>query len=116
MAPGTVNDSARTLQAELAKFNKDGEGTLTTGGTGTAYTLTLNTTPAALTDGLSFAATVATLNTGGATTLVVTPSGASAFSSKKIKTWHYGTQIDPYAGAMVANGHYLFQYDSAADS
>jgi len=116
MAPGTVNDSARTLQSELAKFNKDNEGTLTTAGTATAYTLTLNTTPAALADGLAFSATASITNTGGATTLVVTPSGASAFASKKIKVYQAGVEGDPTAGSIVVGNHYLFQYDSAADS
>lgn len=116
MAPGTVNNSAREVQAELAKLQADFGGTLTTGGTATAYTLTLTTAPAALTDGLSFWATANITSTGGATTLIVTPSGGAAFASKKIKTYAAGTEQDPTAGSLIAGQHYYFQYDSAADS
>jgi hypothetical protein len=116
MSPAAVNDSARAVQAELAKLILDEGGSLHLGGTGTAYTLTLNTTPAALTDGLAFSATAITASTGGSTTLVVTPSGGTAFTAKKIKVFQSGVESDPTSASMIANGHYLFQYDSAADS
>lgn len=116
MAPSAVNDGMRAVQADIAKLVKDTDGTLTLGGTATAYTLTLNTAPAALSDGLYFWATANTTNTGGATTLVVTPSGGSAFASKKIKVYQSGAEGDPTAGSIIAGNHYLFQYDSAADS
>lgn len=41
-APSSVNDSARAMMAALAKFFADSAGSLTTGGTSTAYTLTTN--------------------------------------------------------------------------
>lgn len=116
MSPGTVNDSAREVQAELAKLLKDYDGTLLTSGTATAYTVTLNTTPAALSDGLSFMATAGTTNTGGATTFVVTPSGASAFASKKIKVYQSGVEGDPTAGSIIAGNRYRFTYRAAGDS
>jgi hypothetical protein len=116
MNPNAVNDGMREVQAEIKKLELDGGGSLTLGGTATDYTLTLNTTPAALTDGLAFSATCATAATGGSTTLTVTPNGGAAFSSKKIKVFQSGAEGDPTANAMLASGHYLFQYDSAADS
>src|SRR5947207_15867764 len=41
-APSAVNDSARAEMAAVAKWRDDISGTLTTGGTSTAYTLTTN--------------------------------------------------------------------------
>jgi microcystin-dependent protein len=42
MAPSAVNDSARAMMARLAEWRDDISGTITTGGTSTAYTVTSN--------------------------------------------------------------------------
>jgi microcystin-dependent protein len=42
MAPSVVDDSARALMARVAEWRDDISGSLTTGGTSTAYTLTTN--------------------------------------------------------------------------
>ena len=42
MAPSAVNDSARAMMARTAEWRDDISGTLTTGGTSTAYTLASN--------------------------------------------------------------------------
>ena len=42
MAPSAVNDSARAMMARLAEWRDDVSGTITTGGTSTAYTVTSN--------------------------------------------------------------------------
>src|SRR5882672_7233502 len=39
MAPSAVNDSARAMMARLAEWRDDVSGTITTGGTSTAYTV-----------------------------------------------------------------------------
>jgi microcystin-dependent protein len=41
-SPSSVNDSARAMMARLAEFRNDTSGTIVTGGTSTAYTVTSN--------------------------------------------------------------------------
>ena len=50
MAPSGVNDSAREVMAAVAKWYQDQQGSLTTGGSASAYTLTTNGDYAALSD------------------------------------------------------------------
>src|ERR1700751_4048782 len=42
MSPSSVNDSARAMMARTAEWRDDVSGTITTGGTSTAYTVTSN--------------------------------------------------------------------------
>lgn len=50
MQRSSVNDSARENMAALARWYKDGNGSLTSAGSGSAYTLTTNAADAALSD------------------------------------------------------------------
>lgn len=113
--PGTVNDSGRAVMAVHAAELADNNATLTTGGTGAAYTVTSNLTPASLATGLRLRLKMNATNTG-ACTLNVTPNGGAAFGAKAIKVVGVGGEADPVAGVIQVNGHYNFNYDSGANS
>src|ERR1044071_5475637 len=78
-APSSVNDSARNEMAVLAKWRDDNNGSLATGGTSTAYTLTTNTvfTTLALMDNQTLAFTMH-VTSGATPTLNVDSLGAKA--------------------------------------
>ena len=80
MAPSTVNDVIREVMAAVSRWYEDAQGGLVSSGTGAAYTLTSNSTHAALADQsvLVFRAHLA--NTGAAT-LNVDSLGAKAIQS-----------------------------------
>lgn len=115
LGDATADTDALNRQIADARYLSQSAPTL--GGTATAYTLTLaSAKPSSLANGFMFWANANITNTGGATTLVVTPNSGSAFASKKIKVLQTGTESDPSAGAMIAGNRYLFVYDSSADS
>jgi hypothetical protein len=105
-APSSVNDSARAMMAVVAKYRDDTAGTLTTGGTATAYTLTTNTvfTTLALLSGqqlkVKFNAT-----SGAAPTLNVDGLGAKALQL------YSGTAIP--TGMIIANSIWDVTYDNS---
>lgn len=117
--PSTVNGSARAMMAGIREHYDATidilAGTQSLAGTATAYTLTLAGSPATLANGFTFQAKANVTCTGGATSLVVTPAGGAAFSSKNIKMIVEGAEANPVAGSIVVGGHYTFVYDSAAD-
>ena len=67
MAPGDVNDAARALEGILARWEKDINGTLDSGGSSSAYTLTPNRTVSAYSDGQLFVFEANHTNSGAAT-------------------------------------------------
>lgn len=67
MAPSTVNDTLREIMAAVARWYSDTDGTLVTGGSGNAYTLTTNNGHAALGDQSILAFRADRANTGAAT-------------------------------------------------
>src|SRR5215471_844165 len=112
--PSSVNNSARGMMAGIAGWLKDTNATLTTGGSANTQTVTGNIVYAALSTGLRLILKAGFTNTA-ACTLNLTPAGGSAFGSKSIKVINTGGEADPLANAITANGHYIFEYDAAAN-
>src|SRR5262245_6427966 len=110
--PGTLNDSSRGVMAAIAGLLKDNSGTVTTGGTGAAYTFASNIPGLTLVQGLRVIAKMNVVNTG-ACTLNITPSGGAALGAKSIRVQSTSGDVDPVAGQIRANDHYLFEYDTA---
>lgn len=105
MARSQVNNSARELEAILARADKDNNGSLTTGGTSTAYTVTLNSQHAAWFTGLKFRAK---LNATCGATPTINPTGSAALGAKSLY-FSDGTQVT--TGYLVSGGMYDFVYD-----
>lgn len=112
--PGTVNGSARGMMAALAAWLKDTNATLSTTGAANAYAVTGNIAYAALATGLVLAVKANHTNTGAAT-LVLTPAGGGAFSSKAIRVFSTAGDSALSASMMMSSGLYLLVYDSTAN-
>jgi microcystin-dependent protein len=107
-APSTVNDSARAMMAAAAKYRDDVSGSLATGGTSTAYTLTTNQAFDSLANmnGATLAFTAHVTN-GAAATLNVDGLGAKAIN--------YASGSAVPAGALVAGTIYRAIYVNASN-
>lgn len=105
-APSSVNDSARALMASVAKWRDDISGTITTGGTSTAYTATSNQVFASFTamNGalISF---IPHTTSGVAPTLNVDGLGAKAITGS--------TGVSINTGELLAGTPYLVTYLNA---
>ena len=75
MAPSGFNNCGREMMAALAKWYKDGNGSITSGGSSNAYTLSPNRTISAYAAGISFV-WIANHTNSGAATLNVSSLGA----------------------------------------
>lgn len=103
-----VNDSARELEAMLARDFKDTNGTLTTSGSSNAYTLTPNRTILSLTDGLNIAFKANHTNTGSATLNV------SGLGAKTIVRPDGVTNL--VAGDLVSGARYRAIYNTTSQA
>lgn len=115
MAPGAVNNSARSMMATLAKFRDDINGSLTSAGTSTAYTLTVNTAWAALATGDVFTFK-ASVSSGASPTLTVTDGAATALPAKKFRVFEDGTERDVRPNEILIGHRYHCFYDSTANA
>src|SRR5207253_2268309 len=110
--PSTLNNSNRALMAAVARFYNDTNGSLTSGGSANAYTLTINETWTAYANKqiISFKANFS--NTGAAT-INVNNADATALGAKAIRA-QGDIPLSPYQ--LVSGGRYILQYDTSADS
>ena len=103
MSYSDVNNCAREMMAVLARWYKDTNGTLTTGGSSTAYTLAANRTISAYAAGMEFAFKAHTTS-GSNPTLNVDGVGAVDMYEQN------GSQVD--SSDLTANRIYRAVYDS----
>lgn len=106
MPPSGVNDSGREVMAAIARDREQTDGSLATGGSANAYTITTTNAHQALSDiGLVFAR-VHAANTGASTLAVDGLTAKSVVSAD-------GTAM--VSGDLALNGVYGFLYDSNGD-
>src|SRR5712691_293448 len=106
-SPSSVNDSARATMAAVAKFRDDNNGSITTGGTGTAYTATSN----------QVFDTLAHLDQQQITIVPHTTSGASPtlnLDSLGAKPMRQSTGVSLATGALVQGTPYRLTYYNMA--
>lgn len=106
MVPSAVNDSARAMMASVAKWRDDISGTVTTGGTSTAYTATSNQSFASLSAMNGQIITIIPHTTSGADpTLAV-----DGLTAKQIRT---ATGVNVPTGTLVQGTPYQLVYYSS---
>jgi len=109
-APSTINNSARALMAAEAEYRDDTGGALVTGGSSNAYTLTTNSGLSALADGVRIHIVANHSNTGEATINV------DSLGAQSIRKVDATGDVALGSGDMVANGHYILEWDESANS
>src|SRR6266568_1512414 len=107
-APSSVNDSARALMAAAAKYRDDNNGSLTTGGTSTAYTLTTASVYDTLAhlDGQTLTFKV-NATSGAAPTLNVDGLGAKAING--------ATTVAVATGALISGSTYTVTFRNSTN-
>lgn len=100
-APSTLNDSLRGVMASVKKWFTDTGGSIVTGGTSTAYTVTTNEVLASLVDGMRVTVRLHATN-GAAPTLKVDSTAAVAIQAQA------GSAVG--IGMLLLGGVYEFVY------
>lgn len=106
MSPSAVNDSSRGLMAAAAKFRDDISGSITTGGTSTAYTVTSNQTFGSLSDLAGQMIAFVPHATNGAT-VTLSVDGLTA------KPLRAQPSVELPAGALILGTPYIAVYNSS---
>lgn len=104
MAASGLNNSAREVMAAIAKWRSDNNGSLVSGGSADAYTLTPNATWAAYAAGMTFTFEANHTSTTTTPTLNVSGLGAKTITNQE------GTALT--IGDIVSGGIYTVTYDS----
>ncbi len=105
MAPSALNDAARSTMTSIAKWRDDLNGSITTGGTSTAYTVTSNQVEAALTSGYVIAFVPHATN-GSASQITLAVDGLTA---KPLRTAP-GSANELASGVLVQGTPYVATY------
>lgn len=106
--PSSVNDSARGMMAATAKWRDDISGTITTGGTSTAYTVASNQSFSTLAyAGASLLAFIPHTTNGATVTLNVDSLGAKPLRS--------APGVELIAGTLVEGTPYCAKYNASDD-
>ena len=111
MAPSAVNDVMRAIMGGVKRQFYDQNGSITTGGTGNAYTATSNTTPSALAVGQMYVLEANHTNTGAATlqinalaaTAIVLPDGSALVGGEIVSGGVYGFVYDGTSYQLFTN-------------
>lgn len=104
MAASSLNNCGREMMAAIAKWYKDENGTLVTGGSSNAYTLTPNRTISAYEGGLKFTFEANHTSSSTTPTLNVSSLGAKTITDQE------GNALT--IGDIVSGGIYTVTYDS----
>ena len=105
MSPSAVNDSSRAEMASVAKFYADINGSITTGGTSTAFTITSNQSFASVSAmDNAIIAFIPNATSGAAPTLAV-----DGLTAKKIRMV---TGVDLPDGVLIAGTPYVVTYEN----
>lgn len=108
--PGSVNNSARSEMAAIAKMRDDQGGQLTLAGTVPTYTLTTNQGLPALADGVRVHAV------SHGTNLAASTLNVDSLGAKAIRKLGPAGDEALVGFELLKNGHYIFQYDASANS
>lgn len=108
--PSTVNNSARQMMTRVAEFLKDFGGTVSSGGTANALTLTANSTFSAYATGQIVGFKATATNTGAATLNV------NSIGAKAIRKASPAYDMALTGSEIVANGLYICIYDATLNS